>query len=186
MKPAVHKQPKGEPGNPVSNDMQLYRLSGTLKVIIKFHFLSLLIHELSFKLIEWSSERDVRLPSDGCVPDFDQYASGSSARLCRNGQRSRASSTTSSGLFGSTSIPSTNSSNARRWTICIFSAQYNQLPTRSDERILAAQPPSRRIRPRWKRSTMQNHPFAQSAPGIGTIRIGGVGTSQCPLPLRHR
>ena len=40
MKPAVHKQPKGEPGNPVSNDMQLYRLSGTLKVIIilKFNF----------------------------------------------------------------------------------------------------------------------------------------------------
>ena len=32
MKPPAHKQPKGEPTSPTAGDMQLYRLSGTLKV----------------------------------------------------------------------------------------------------------------------------------------------------------
>jgi hypothetical protein len=32
MKPPMHKHPKNDQNNPTAGDMQLYRLSGTLKV----------------------------------------------------------------------------------------------------------------------------------------------------------
>ena len=45
----MHKHPKNEPGNPTAGEMQLYRLSGTLKVN---EFGILIFYIIFYELVE--------------------------------------------------------------------------------------------------------------------------------------
>ena len=138
MKPPMHKHPKNEPGNPTAGEMQLYRLSGTLKVN-EFGILILLYHFLLTcrNLAEWAPERRrFRFPSHGRLPNSCQHASPSS-RFRRHGQRSGTATATEAGLFGPTFVSSSIQSYAWYWAKSHERIEYHQLTERTDARIVA-------------------------------------------------
>jgi hypothetical protein len=94
MKPPMHKHPKNDQNNPTAGDMQLYRLSGTLKVkrrSLSFTFaIKLRLNKhFSFFCPKEFSPKGWRFgfPSDGRLSHPGQHAP-SPSRFRRHGQRS--------------------------------------------------------------------------------------------------